>query len=709
MDRGRFLATTAAFGAGLALAVGANGVVSLASAADLTDGAPDPFATNAWVFVRPDSTAVVRINKSEMGQGVVTGLPMLVAEELDLPFARIAVEVAPAQDRYADPGFRDMTTGGSQSMANMYPILRGAGATARAMFVSAAAAQWNVPPSECTTAAGSVVHAASNRTIAYGAVAIAAAALPVPKDVPLKDPAKFTLIGTSPKRTDIDAKVHAKARYGLDVVVPGMVYATVLRPPTFGATLAHVDSAAALKVHGVKKVFPVAAGVAVVATNTWAAMQGREKLKATWTPGPAAHLDSHALFAEGEKLAKTSGVVVPTMSKGDVDAATGTVHEAVYRGPYLAHAAMEPMNATAHVRADRVEVWASTQVQSRVRDIAAKIAGVPAASVTVHTTFLGGGFGGRLEVDPIADAVEISKTMKLPVKVTWRREDDIKHDYFRAMSVNVVRAKLDANGKPAAWEHRVASASVFKRWLPVAFNKGVDTVSVDGATPAGYTFAAKRTVFADHETGVPVGFMRAPGANWNTFVTESFLDELAHAAKSDPLAYRLALLDPASREYAVLQLAAQKANYGKHPAGRAHGIALCEWGGSLGALVAECSMKGKQVVVHRVVMAADIGTVVHPDIARAQLEGAINYGIAMAMDAKITIKNGAVEQNNFDDYTVLRMVDAPKIETHLVASTVKPTGVGELGTPPIAPAIANAVFSLTGKRVRTLPFADALA
>jgi CO/xanthine dehydrogenase Mo-binding subunit len=710
MRRELFLRTTGAFGAGLALA---GGFLETPLRADAADGATatataTDFATNAWVNVRPDGHVVVRINKAEMGQGVYTGMPMLVAEELDAPFDRVSVEFAPVEDRYNDPGFRDMTTGGSQSTAAMYTIMRTAGATARAMLVSAAAAKWNVPASECTTKAGMVLHAASQRSIAYGDVAVAASALPVPANVPLKDPAHFTLIGTSPKRLDIDAKVKAKAKYGIDTVLPGMLYANVLRPPTFGGTLDHLDATAAKKVHGVVAVVPIASGVAVVATNTWAAIQGRNAVKATWHDGPAAHANTPALFVEAEKLAKTSGVVAA--HTGDVDAATGATHEAVYRGPFLSHATMEPMNATADVRADSVDVWAPTQVQSRARNVAAQIAGVPPANVRVHSTFLGGGFGRRLDVDPVADAVEISKAMKKPIKVTWTREDDVKNDFYRTMSVNVLRAKVDVDGNVAAWEHRLAASSVMKRWLPVAFKDGMDRTAIDGCTPEAYAFANSRTVYADFETGVPVGFMRAPGGNFNCFATESFIDELAHAAKKDPLAFRLAMLKNSPRETAVLKLAAEKANYGKPlPHGRAHGIALCAWGGSLGALVAEVSVKGKDITVHRVVMATDSGLVIHPDIVAAQVQGAINYGLAMALSAKITVKNGRIEQNNFYDYTVLRMADAPHIETHIVPSTVKPTGIGELGTPPIAPAIGNAVFALTGKRVRTLPFSDGMA
>ncbi len=710
MQRDAFLTVTGAFGAGLALAIAGCAPRRTATVPD-THPSPEPsvtFAPNAWVHLRTDGTALVMLNKSEMGQGVYTGLPMLVAEELDLPWDRIRVEMAPAEDRYADPVFKDMTTGGSTSMAVMYPLLRGAGAAARAMLVSAAAKRWSVPASELTTKDGAVHHAASNRTLAYGDLAVDAGTMPVPKQVALKEPGRFFLIGTSPKRLDVEAKSRGTAQYGIDVTVPGMVYANVLKAPTFGGTVASFDDGAARKVPGVLDVVRITSGVAVVATNTWAAMQGRDKLNVQWHDGPHAHISTPQLFADAEKAARTSGVVAG--KHGDVDKAAGKTLEAVYKGPFLAHAAMEPMNATADVRADACEVWAPTQVQTRSKTAAMKITGLPADKVNVHTTFVGGGFGRRLDADYVADAVEISKAVKKPVKVTWRREDDIKNDFYRPMSVNVVRAKLDG-GKVAAWEHRVASPSIVKRWLPPMFKNGVDFSAVDSVTPDSYAFANHRTTYADFDPGVPVGFMRAPGANWNAFVTESFVDELAHAAGQDPLAFRLALLSPkATRERAALETVAKAANWG-HPRtpGAAHGIALTNWGGSIAALVAEVSMKGKNIVVHRATIAADCGTVVHPDIVNAQLQGAIMYGIAMAMTAKITLTDGKIDQNNFYDYTVLRMQNAPAVDVHIIKSTEKPTGIGELGTPPIAPAIANAVFKLTGKRVRQLPFSDGLA
>jgi isoquinoline 1-oxidoreductase beta subunit len=712
MRRAVFLTSTAALGAGLALAF------------DLTGCAPGPkripdaqptaepsvsFAPNAWLHLRTDGTALVLINKSEMGQGVATGMPMMVAEELDLPWDSVRVAFAPVAKEYNDPAFGDMTTGGSTSTNIMFPVMRGAGAAARSMLVTAAANQWNVPASQLTTKAGVVYHAESKRSAKYGDLAIAASTVPVPKTVKLKDTKDFTLIGTSPKRLDVADKSRGLTKYGIDTVVPGMVYANILKSPTFGGTVDTVDDSAARKVAGVIDVVKVSSGVAVVANNTWSAFAGRNALKVTWKLGAAGHADSKQLFADAEKLA-VAGKGVPAGKLGDVDTATGKVLEATYRGPFLAHAAMEPMNATADVRDDGVTLWVPTQVQTRCQTAAMQITGFPAEKVVVNTTYLGGGFGRRLDPDYAVDAVEISKAVKKPVKVTWTREDDIKNDFYRPMSVNFVRARLAPNGAVTSFEHNVASDSIVRRWAPPLLKGGVDFSAVTSVVPDSYAFASTRTMYAETKTGVPTGFMRAPGANWNTFVVESFIDELAHAAGKDPLAFRLSILAPkATRERTVLEAAAKAAGWPNAPAGRKLGIALCFWDNSVAALVAEVSMVDKLPKVHKATIAADCGIVIHPDIVKAQLQGAVTYGLAMARTAKITLTDGKIDQSNFYDYTVLRMDDAPLVDVHIMRSDNTPTGIGELGTPPIAPAVANAVFALTGKRMRTLPFSDALA
>ena len=702
VSRADFFRRSAVVGAGLGLAFYLPPRIALA-----TDepAAATTFAPNAWVRIAPDDTVTVVLNKSEMGQGVATGLPTILCEELDAAMDRVAFAFAPAEKAYIDPAFGDMLTGGSTSTADGWLPLRTAGATARAMLVSAAAAQWSVDASTCTTRAGVVSHAASGRTASYGSLAAAAAALPVPKDVPLKKPEDFVLVGKPRMRPDIPLKVNGTAGYGIDVKVPGMVYAAIARSPVFGGTVKSVDDRKALKVSGVTRVVRVSNGVAVIAKNTWAAFQGKHALAIVWDEGPNANVSSKELFAEAQHLAKTRKGEKVALTRGTPDMNGGTVLEATYLGPMLAHATMEPMNTTADVRADRCEVWSPNQVQLRAQAAAAAASGLPAEKCFIHTTYLGGGFGRRLEADYVGEAVEVSKAIGAPVKVTWTREDDIQHDFYRPMSVNVVRGVI-AHGKLEALTHQVTSASWLRRWWPAAFKTGIDELAMTEVLDAPYAVPNFRASYIDHEHGMPVGSWRAPDANWNGFVTESFIDELAHAAHQDPLAFRLALLDKNPRAANVLKLVAEKSGYGtkKLAKGRAHGLAITFWAGSYGAMVAEVSMDGAMPKVHHVTVAVDCGTVVNPDIVVQQSQGATNFGLSAALTGKITIAKGRVEQNNFYDYTVLRMADAPSIDVHVVPSTEKPTGIGEICTPPIAPAVANAIFALTGKRHRSLPF-----
>jgi isoquinoline 1-oxidoreductase beta subunit len=705
IDRGRFLKLAGGIGAGLcigvALPLGMKPADLVARAAGET-----PFAPNAWIRIAPDDLVTVMVSKSEMGQGITTGFCTIVAEELDAPFANIRYEFAPAAPAYIDAYFGEQATGGSTSTPDDFLPLRQAGATARAMLISAAATGWSVEPATCVAKNGVVTHPPSGRSATYGSLTQAAASLAVPKDVPLKDPATYTLIGKHVARVDTPIKVNGKAKYGIDVVVPGMVYATVVRPPVFGGTIAHFDAAKALQTPGVLDVFAISSGVAIVAKNTWATRQGRAALHVAWNDGPNARLDSKTLFERSRRLV---GSALVAKKVGDPAGAAGTTVTSTFETPFLAHAPMEPMNATADVRSDSVEVWAPTQVQTRSQQTAMKITGLPADKVTIHTTFLGGGFGRRLDAEYVADAVEISKHVGKPVKVTWPREEDIQHDYYRPMSVNALRGTVDANGKLVALSHTVVADSVAKRWAPPLYKDGIDPLALDGVWNTPYDIPNVEFRYVDLASGVPVGFMRAPAANANTFATEVFVDELAHAAGKDPYAFRMAMLAKAPRAAGVLKAAAEAAGWGKPmPAGRALGIALTSWGGSVGALVAEVSLDGKKPVVHRTVMAVDCGVVINPDIVRMQVQGAVNYGLAMAQSSKITIEHGRVQQNNFYDYTVLRNSDAPSTHVVIVASNEKPTGIGELGTPPIAPAVANAVFHLAGKRLYTLPFSDAL-
>jgi CO/xanthine dehydrogenase Mo-binding subunit len=711
LDRRGFLSLTGSFGAGVCIAVAlpfGTKPADFAAAAAEEQPAAGIFAPNAWVRVAPDESVTVMVSKSEMGQGVTTGFCTIVADELDVPMSSMRYEFAPVAPEYNDPVFGDQTTGGSTSTPDSWMPLRQASATARAMLVAAAAKQWGVDPASCTTANGSVTHAATSQTATYGSLALAAAQLDVPKDVPVKTPDRFTLIGKHVARVDVPIKVNGKAKYGIDTVVPGMVHATVVRPPAFGGSVASFDARKAKAINGVLDVFPISSGVAIVATNTWTARQGRAALHVVWNAGPNGHVNSKQLARDAHALVAKAKVAKQT---GDAANAPGKTISAVYEAPFLAHAPMEPMNATADVRADSVEVWAPTQVQTRAQQVAMAITGLPAAKVKVHTTFLGGGFGRRLDADYVGDAVEISKRYGRPVKVTWPREEDIQHDFYRPMSVNALRGTLDAAGRLVALSHTVVADSVAKRWAPPLFKDGIDPLALDGAWNTPYDVPNVDFRYADQSSGIPVGFMRAPAANVNTFATEVFMDELAHAAHKDPYEFRMALFGKAPRAAGVLKAAAQSAGWGKKmPAGQAQGLAFCAWGGSVGALVVDVSLDAKgQPVVHRAVMAVDPGIAVNPDIIRMQVQGAVNYGLAMARASKITIANGRVEQNNFYDYTVLRNEEAPPTHVIVVPSSEKPTGIGELGTPPVAPAVANAVFRINGKRIRSLPFSDSLA
>jgi isoquinoline 1-oxidoreductase beta subunit len=501
--------------------------------------------------------------------------------------------------------------------------------------------------------------------------------------------------------------VNGSARFGIDVRLAGMQYAAIARCPVFGGSVRSFDATAAKRVKGVTEVVRISNGIAVVAHNTWAAFQGRNALSIVWDEGPNAHLDTQGLRTRAARLAEARSNERIAIARGSLDHPSGQVIEAVYEGPLLAHATMEPMNATADVRADSCEVWAPNQVQTRCQSVAANVTGLPLDKCTIHTTFLGGGFGRRLEADYVREAVEVSKAVKRPVKVQWSREDDIQHDFYRPMSRNTVRGVL-AHGKLVGLSHQVVSASWFRRYLPAAMRDGIDPVALTDAADTPYVVPNIRVSYVEDDNGIPTGSWRAPNGNWNDFVTESFIDELAHAAGKDPLEFRLAMLPTTSRSANVLRLAAAKAAWGRPQApGVAQGLAHVNWNGSFGAMVVFVSMAGNVPKVHRVVVAVDCGTVVNPDIVRQQCESATTFGLSAALTGKITIKHGRVEQNNFYDYTMLRMADAPRIEVNIVPSTDAPTGIGELCTPPIAPAVANAVFRLTGKRARSLPFVDA--
>lgn len=701
MNRADFVTRSTALGVGLSL-----GFVLPAKGQTLVSSQSE-FVPNAWVRIAPDDTVTVVLSKSEMGQGVIMGLPTILADELDASIARVRTEFAPPDPRYIDPALGTMATGGSTSVNSGWLPLRKAGATARAMLLAAAAQQWGVPKTECTTRAGVVYHEASKRNVTYGSLVALASAQEIPTDVTLKSTSQFEFIGKTRSRTDIPSKVNGSAQYGIDVRLPGMVYAAIARSPVFGGRVKHYDATKAHAVPGVLRVVQISNGVAVVAKNTWAAFQGKNALAITWDEGANANVSTASLFAEAERLALTRKNERVALHRGKPEMAKGQVLEATYRGPFLAHATMEPMNTTAHVHDGRCEVWTPTQVQMRAQLFAAKGSGLPPEKCTINTTLLGGGFGRRLEADYVQEAAEVAKAVGVPVKVTWTREDDVQGDFYRPMSLNVVRGVL-SGGKVTSLSHLVVSPSWLRHWYPPAVANGIDPLDLLEVTDAPYTIPNVRVSYIDHEHGIPVGSWRAPDANWNGFVTESFIDELSYAAGVDPLKFRLSMLRKNPRAAHVLELAARNAGYGEEHPGIEQGVAVTFWAGSYVGMVADVSVTSGVATVHRITAAVDCGTVVNPDIVVQQCESATIFGLSTLL-GKITIANGRVEQNNFYDYQVPRLKDAPAIDTFVVSSNATPTGIGEVCTPPAAPAVANALYRLTSKRLRTLPIGSQLS
>ncbi|HEX3462711.1 MAG TPA: molybdopterin cofactor-binding domain-containing protein [Candidatus Elarobacter sp.] len=576
------------------------------------------FAPNVWLKIAADETVTIMVAKTEMGQGVIMGMPTIVADELDAAPAHMRTEFAPPDPRYIDKELQDQVTGGSTAVHSSWLPLRRAGATARAMLVAAAAAEWDVPPSSCTTRESVVYHVASGRRATYGNLAAAASRLPVPADVALKRAADFRLIGRARQRTDIPPKVNGSAIFGIDVRIPGMKYAAIARSPVFGGRVKSYDARRALAVPGVDRVVRISNGIAVVGNNTWAAFKGKSAVSVVWDEGANAKLSSEKLFAEAEFYARHHTHEHVAVTRGKPETATGDVIEAVYRGPFLAHATMEPMNTTVDVRKDRCEVWSPTQVQRRAQAAAAAVTGLDPERCVIHTTFAGGGFGRRLEVDFVQEAVEISKAIGAPVKVTWTREDDIQGDFYRPMSVNVIRGVVKGDAVTAL-SHQVVSPSWFRRWAPSLIKNGVDDLDLLGVLDAPYDVPNVRISYIDHEHGIPVGSWRAPDANWNAFVTESFMDELAHLAGADPLTFRLAQMQKHPRAAHVLQLAAERAGWGTPlPRGVGRGLATTFWAGSYAGMVAEVSIENGSPRVHRVVAAVDCGVNVNPDISSSR-------------------------------------------------------------------------------------------
>jgi len=653
------------------------------------------FAPNPWVRIARDGMVTVIIDRSEMGQGVVTSLAMLVAEELEVGLHQVQAEFAPASKEYVNPLLGEQMTGGSTSVRSAWTRLRQAGAVAREMLVSAAADTWSVARGECHARQGQVLHPPSGRELGFGALVETAARLPPPKKVRLKRSGEFRLIGQPLQRLEVPDMVTGRAEYSIDVVLPGMLYAVVLRCPEFGGRVARFDDSAASQSDEVHAVLQIESGIAVVAKSPHAALHARDKLRVEWAPGPHATLDSaqirERLLAALERrgsVARDEGDASRALKRG------GSVFEAVYETPYLAHATMEPMNCVAHVTADRCDVWVGTQAQQGAQATAMEVTGLLQSQVRVHSTFLGGGFGRRLEHDFVAEAVEIAKAIRRPVQALWTRGDDMQHDFYRPANIAACKAALDATGRPIAWLQRVAGP-------PLALD-GIDVP---------YAITHLHEVHIEEDPGIPTGPWRSVGASQNAFAIESFVDELAWQARADPLAFRRGLLTRSPRHRAVLELAAAKSGWGSPlPRGHGRGIAVYRSFGSWVAQVAEVSLSSDGAIrVHRVVCAIDCGSVVNPDIVASQLEGAVIFGLSAALYGRITIRNGAVEQESFEDYPMVTFRDSPEIEVHILPSRKPPGGVGEPGVPPIAPAVANAVFATTGTRIRSLPLAPALS
>jgi isoquinoline 1-oxidoreductase beta subunit len=667
------------------------------------------FSPMVWLKMHPDGKTTVVLNHIEMGQGTTTGLPMMLADELDIPFSSVSFELCPVAPAYYSPFWHGIFTAGSKSTPTMGPVMRKAGATARAMLVSAAAQQWNVDPKTCSTSNGFVTGPSGQR-VAYPALFSAALALPVPADVVLKTPDQYKIMGTRQRRLDIVPKTNGTAMYGMDVRVPGMKYASVEKPLQIGATVTSFDATDALKFPGVRKVVKISSGVAVIADNTYAAFHARTLLKVVYAPGPNAGVSTDSIYTEGRALVQKPGLAMKNTGDTEAALASGKTITALYETPYLAHATMEPMNATADVRVDGVTLWLPTQAQTPTQTMAAQIAGVPLEKVAVHTTYLGGGFGRRGEVDFAQDAVEISKAAGIPIKVVWTREDDMRNDPYRGGTINALAGSLAPDGTLVALKQVMASSSINARTAPERMTKaGLDPDAGRGITDLPYTIPNQLSSWHQLSAAIWVGHWRAPYYNASTFPTESFIDELAHAAGKDPVAFRIAMLEPDKPPREVLERVAKLAKWGSSlPAGHAHGIALGQYDNAWVATVAEISMPSGKLVIHKLTATVDVGQPVNLDTLEQQIPSAMIYALSATLSGKITFKDGGAVQKNFPDYPVVHMNGSPEFVVDIVRSTRPSTGAGEIGVPTLAPAITNAIFALTGKRVRSLPLSDSL-
>ncbi|TCW75927.1 aldehyde dehydrogenase [Burkholderia sp. SRS-46] len=671
------------------------------------------FAPNAFVQIDRSGQVTLVMPKVEMGQGVYTSLPMLIAEELEVPLANVTLDHAPPNEKlFFDPLLGGQLTGGSTSVRYAWEPLRRAGATARTLLVNAAAKQWSVDPATCRAENGEVLHPPSGRRASYGQLADAAAKLPVPKDVALKKPADFKLVGKPVKRLDSPEKVDGTAQFGLDVRLPGMVYAVIVNSPVFGGTVASVDDTSAKQIRGVRQVVRADNAVAVVGDHTWAAKRGASALVVKWNEGAGAKVSTRDIAADHARAAD-SGKGAVARKDGDVDKAFANAKtrvDAVYEQPLLAHATMEPVNCTVHVRPDGCEIWLGTQVPTRALDAVQQITGFPREKIVVNNHLLGGGFGRRLEVDMVVQAVKVAKQVNAPVKVIWTREEDIQHDMYRPYYYDKISAGLDANGRPIAWRHRIVGSSIMARFAPPAFQNGVDPDAVEVAAELPYDLPNQLVDYVRQEPRhVPTAFWRGVGPTRGTFVVESFIDELAAQAKADPVQYRRALLGKAPRARNVLEVATKAAGWGTPlPKGQGRGVSVMHAFGSFFSIVVDVAVDDGDVQVKRVVCAVDCGMVVNPNTIEAQVQGGIIFGITGALYGEITIENGRVMQSNFTDYRMLRINETPPIDVHIVKSAEAPGGIGEPGTAATAAAVSNAIFAATGTRLRKLPVGSQL-
>jgi isoquinoline 1-oxidoreductase subunit beta len=690
------------------VAAGAGVVIGFYLPHGNSSGSAKGFAPNAYLKITPDGKITIVVARSEMGQGVRTSLPMILAEELEADWKQIAIEQAGASTLYGD-----QTTGGSASVRTTWDPMRKAGAAAREMLISAAALEWGVPRSGCKAEMGAVIHAASKRRLTYGQLANKAGAQPIPTDVPLKQAKDYQLVGKPVPRLDVPSKVDGTAEFGIDLRLPGMKYAVLARCPVIGGKVASFDDKESKKISGVGYVGKISdSAIAVVADSVWSAMEGRRTLNVQWDEGPNKDLNSAEIVESLKK--SSSGKAVTLYSTGDASRVSGRRFEAEYQLPLMAHAALEPGNCTAQFRGSNCELWAPTQVPQDVRDSVAQAIALDPDQVKVNVTLMGGGFGRRLEHDYGVEAALVSKAANAPVKVLWTREDDMRNSTYRPASYHKLSAVLDEQGWPVAFNHRIVAPSISgQKGLPTL--NGVDPDLPDEAALI-YSFPSATVEYVMAETPVPLGWMRSVYALQAGFASESFIDELSAAAQKDPLEYRLHLLSKdedikyfdtiwrTARMRGVLQLAAEKAGWGKSlPAGHYQGIACFGCFSTYMAEVVEISMENGQPRVQRVVAAMDCGQVVNPNILEQQIKGGVIYALTNALHAQITIDKGRVVQGNFDDYALIRMNEAPVIEAYFVPSTEAPTGAGEPPVPPLAPALCNAIFTATRKRIRSLP------